>query len=95
MFSSKMRTCSVMALYKLLLISYCLLAAAAACRGVPLRRGPPVGPYKYAKSSPSNELDRQLVKRCKLYFRNATLDHFSWVSTDVRISFRDIHWLDF
>lgn len=69
-----------MALHQHLLMCCCVLVAAVLCQGAPLRRGPPVGPYRYGKALASNGLDRQLIERCKLYFRNATLDHFSWVS---------------
>ena len=45
-----------------------------------MRRGPPVGPYRHGRKHASiNAADRQLIDRCKVYFRNATLDHFSWV----------------
>ncbi len=64
-------------------VTCCLLAALAAlCHGAPLRRGPPVGPYRYGRKPASiKAYDRQLIDRCKVYFRNATLDHFSWVSS--------------
>ncbi len=60
----------------------CILAALAVlCHGAPLRRGPPVGPYRYGRKQASiNASEKQLIDRCKVYFRNATLDHFSWVS---------------
>ena len=50
-------------------------------------RGPPIGPYRAADSQQptSNSIaGRELIKQCKVFFRNATLDHFSWV----RLSFR-------
>jgi len=66
-----------------LLICCFIAALAQLCHGAPLRRGPPVGPYRHGeKVASSNALGRQLIDRCKVYFRNATLDHFSWVSTE-------------
>ena len=63
------------------LICFLFATFAALSQSAVLRRGPPVGPYRGARASSSNSFDRQLVRQCKTYFRNATLDHFSWVRT--------------
>ena len=70
-----------MGVQKRSLICFLYATFAALSQGAVLRRGPPVGPYRGARASLSNSLDRELVQRCKTYFRNATLDHFSWVRT--------------
>ena len=70
-----------MDIQKRLLICFLFAIFAALSEGAFLRRGPPVGPFKGARASPSNGFDRELIQRCKTYFRNATLDHFSWVRT--------------
>ena len=49
-----------------------------------LTRGPPLGPYKAAARRASSLVYLQdsktpYIEHCKVYFRNATLDHFSWV----------------
>lgn len=62
-----------------LLACVLIVSCAGLCQEAPLRRGPPVGPYKLGKVTTSNALDRQLIQRCKVHFRNTTLDHFSWV----------------
>ncbi|CAK0734809.1 hypothetical protein CVIRNUC_000484 [Coccomyxa viridis] len=62
------------------LICFLFATFAALSQSAVLRRGPPVGPYRGARASSSNSFDRQLVRQCKTYFRNATLDHFSWAT---------------
>ena len=66
---------------KRLVICFLFATFAALSQGAFLRRGPPVGPYRGARASSSNGSGRELIQRCKTYFRNATLDHFSWVRT--------------
>ena len=76
-------------LYSILCISVTLLCCLllANCGHAPsLTRGPPLGPYKRARQtalSPVNGAGsaKSYVEQCKVYYRNATLDHFSWVRT--------------
>ena len=51
-----------------------------------MTRGPPLGPYRRARQTPSALLTaagstKPYIEQCKVYYRNATLDHFSWVCT--------------
>ena len=57
----------------------------AQCGHAPsLTRGPPLGPYKRARQNAVNPVasnSKPYIEQCKVYYRNATLDHFSWVRT--------------
>ena len=65
------------------LIQVTLLCLAVVGHAALQRKGPPMSPYRPAKSlqAASNSIaGRELIKQCKVFYRNATLDHFSWVS---------------
>ena len=76
-----MTWCSMTAQAALLLLALVLGSSAHA-----LKRGPPLGPYKAAGKLAGTHAatsvragERPLIEQCKVYYRNATLDHFSWV----------------
>ena len=64
----------------------CFLLFAKLGNALSLTHGPPLGPYKRARQNAVGPLNaagsaKPYIEQCKVYFRNATLDHFSWVRT--------------
>lgn len=49
------------------------------CRDVNARVGPPLIPYRTKDALFQDDAHKELITRCKVYSRSATLDHFSWV----------------
>ena len=69
-----------------LLCTSCCLFFAERGHATSLTRGPPLGPYKHARQSAVAPVvaagsAKPYIEQCKVYYRNATLDHFSWVRT--------------
>ena len=62
----------------------CFLLFAQCGHALSLTRGPPLGPYKRDRQDAVGPLiaaghAKPYIEQCKVYYRNATLDHFSWV----------------
>ncbi len=55
------------------------LSCVGKCRDVNARVGPPLIPYRTKGSLFQDSVQKELITRCKVYSRSATLDHFSWV----------------
>ena len=63
------------------LLTACMLASIASVAWTK-RLAPPMDAYKHPSGSHMQSVeaaDMALVTRCKELYRNATLDHFSWV----------------
>ena len=69
---------------------YAWLLLSLHCDGQALRHGPALWKVASGTKNLGNTIaGRELISQCKMYYRNATLDHFSWVmsssSVDIAI----------
>lgn len=63
-----------------LFLIICSTFSGGQCRFRKSRTGPPRLPYKTLSNSRPTLSRSELITKCKVYSRDATLDHFSWVS---------------